>query len=912
MALCPGTKLGRYEITGPLGAGGMGEVYRAKDTRLDRTVAIKILPAQFSSNPVRKQRFEREAKTISSLNHPHICVLHDVGHQDGIDYLVMECVEGETLAKRLEKGPLPLEQVLKFGTQIADALDKAHRSSVVHRDLKPGNIMLTPTGAKLLDFGLAKPVAPLTSVATLTAAVTQSSPMTEQGAIVGTFQYMSPEQVEGKELDGRSDIFSLGAVLYEMVTGQKAFQGKSQLSVASAILEKEPAPINSIKPMTPPALDHAIRLCLAKDPEQRRQTAHDVFLDLDWISKEEHTHPSGSSLIPVRPTRQNIMFRIAAPLAAGVVVAGLGWMLLRRPVVPSRVMRFAISLPAGEAFGGSWWWFPSIAVSPDGSQIAYVAHRGGASQIYLRSVGDLIAHAVPGTEGAEAPFSSPDGRWLGIDSGGTLKKIPLAGGPPITISTVRGASNFYGACWAPDDTIYFGGDSGLLKVPATGGESKNVTTVDAKNGETEHRFPEILPGGKALLFALRTGDQPSFDDASIAALTLATGERKILVKSGTHPHYISTGHLVFLRAGVLLAVSFDPVRLETKGTAMPVIEKIIENPRIGAGQYTVSSTGSLFYIPGGVTYGEHELVFVDKAGNVRSLTANKRPYEDLTISPDGRFIATTVEGPVTDTWIHDIARDTETRFTFGVENRDPVWMSDGKRIAYNGFKKGKYGVFWKPLDGSGPEEPLLTSDKGVVAWFWSRDGRLLLYSESAPNVGQNFGILPMDDREHRHLLFPPQYNVDWAVFSPDGHWIAFSSDESGRQEVYVAPYPSLAPEERISAHGGLHPLWAPNGRELYYRTRASLEELQQQGSGGRALAERSRVMAVSIETRPEFKAGRPRMLFEGPYFESGHDFAITPDGRGFILIRESESEFGPKEMHVVLNWFEELKQRVPD
>jgi eukaryotic-like serine/threonine-protein kinase len=886
----------------------MGEVYRARDTRLGRDVAVKILPAEFSADPVRKQRFEREARTISGLNHPNICTLHDIGSQDGVNYLVMECVEGETLAKRLEKGPLPLEQVLKYGAQIADALDKAHRAGIVHRDLKPGNIMLTKTGSKLLDFGLAKPAA-LVSVATLTAAATQDSPVTEQGRIVGTFQYMSPEQVEGKEVDGRSDIFSLGAVLYEMTTGKRAFEGKSQLSVASAILEREPEPISAVKPLTPPALDRTIRKCLAKQPDQRWQSASDLATELHWMTDGSAT---ALAVKPVElwPNWRRLLGLLGSALLLVLIVSAV-WMFLPHTTAPALVMRFTISLPAGDALGGSWWWFSSVAVSTDGSQIAYVAHRGGASQIYLRALGDLIARPVPGTEGAETPFFSPDGRWLGIDSGGTLKKIPLAGGPPVTIATVRGSSNFYGACWAPDDTIYFGSDSGLVKVAAAGGEPKSITIVDAKNGETDHRFPEILPGGKALLFALRTEDQPSFDDASIAALSLATGERKILIKSGTHPHYVPTGHLVFLRAGVLLAVPFDPARLEIKGVAVPVVEKVIENPRIGAGQYAISNVGSLIYIPGGVTYGEHELVFADKAGNVRPLTANKRPYEDFTISPDGRFIATTIEGPVTDTWIHDIARDTETRFTFGVENRDPVWTPDGKRVAYNGFKKGRYGVFWKPLDGSGPEEPLLTSDSSVTAWFWSPDGRLLLYGEFTPNVSQNFGILRMDDREHPRLLFPPQFNIDWVTFSPDGHWIAFDSDESGRPEVYVAPYPSLAPRERISVKGGLHPLWAPDGRELYYRSRASLEELQQMGSGGRALAERSRVMTVSIETRPEFKAGKPHMLFEGPYFESGHDFAVTPDGRGFILIRESESESGPKEMHVVVNWFEELKQRVP-
>jgi serine/threonine-protein kinase len=361
-----------------------------------------------------------------------------------------------------------------------------------------------------------------------------------------------------------------------------------------------------------------------------------------------------------------------------------------------------------------------------------------------------------------------------------------------------------------------------------------------------------------------------------------------------------------MRAGVLLAVPFDPERLEITGAVVPVAEKILENPRIGAGQYAISKDGLLVYIPGGVTYGEHELVFVDKTGGAKPLTANKRPYEDFTISPDGKYIAATIEGAVTNTWIHDIARDTETRFNFGIENRDPAWSVDGKHIAYSGYKDGKYAVFWKPLDGSTPEEPLILSDKNVDAWFFSPDGGTLLYAVYQFDGEQNIGALPLQDREHARMIFPEQYMVEWAILSPDGKWIAYDSSESGRPEVYVSPYPAMAPRERISTDGGLHPLWAPDGRQLYYRTGASPEELEQ-----RVLAQKTRVMAVSIETKPGFKAGRPRMLFEGPYFESGHDIAITPDGKGFILIRETDSQTAPKEIEAVVNWSEELKHRVP-
>jgi Tol biopolymer transport system component len=910
MSLASGTKLGPYEIQSPLGAGGMGEVYRARDTRLDRIVAIKILPSHLSENLEARQRFDREARTISSLNHPNICTLYDVGHQDGVDYLVMEYLEGETLADRLHRGPLPVEQALKYGVEICEGLERAHRGGVVHRDLKPGNVMLTRTGAKLMDFGLAKlaPLgtpgagsAPLLSAARTMSGLTPASPLTTAGSIVGTIQYMSPEQIEGKEADARSDIFACGAVLYEMVTGRRAFEGSSQLSVASAILEREPEAVSVLKPLTPPLLDRTIRKCLAKQPDQRWQSASDLATQLNWM-----TDASSSAMVmkPVETARDRSRVAIlsGAVLLLLLAVGGAAWMYGKRSIPLERIMRFSINLPAGEALGGSWWWYPSVAITRDGSQIAYVGHHTGISQIYVRAIGDLNARPIPGTEGADTPFFSPDGQWLGISSGGQLKKVPLAGGPTVTIAKTGSSS----ASWAPGDTIYFGTSSGLFKVPATGGEPQRITALDAKNQETEHRFPEILPGGKALLFVVRNAAQPSFDDADIAALSLATGARKILIKSGTNPHYVSTGHLIFLRAGVLLAVPFDPVRLEISGAAVPVAENILENPRIGAGQYAISNDGSLVYIPGGVTYGEHELVFVDKTGTARSLTASKRPYEDFTISPDGRLIATTIEGPVTDTWVHDIARDTETRFTSGVENRDPSWTPDGKHIAYGGYRNGKYRVLWKPLDGSGPEETLVASDNPVDAWFWSPDGHALLYSEFTGGRDQNVGILPLDDREHPHLLFPQQYNVEWAILSPDSQWIAFNGDESGRSEVYVAPFPSLAPRQRISTAGGMHPLWAPDGRELYYRTAANIEDL-----GHRALAQHTRVMAVPIETKPAFKAGQPRLLFEGPYFQSGHDIAVTPDGRGFVLIRESDSQSGPNELQVVVHWFEELKQRVP-
>ncbi len=519
MSLTNGAKLGHYEIVAPLGAGGMGEVYRARDTRLGRNVAIKILPEQLSNDPVRKQRFEREAKTISNLNHPHICTLHDVGTQDGVDYLVMEYVEGETLAKRLEKSPLPLEQVLKIGAQIADALDKAHRSGVVHRDLKPGNIMLTATGAKLLDFGLAKPAAPLTSVATLTAAVTQSSPMTEQGAIVGTFQYMSPEQIEGKELDGRSDIFSFGAVLYEMLAGQRAFPGKSQLSVASAILEKEPVPISTIKPLTPPALDHAIRRSLAKDPEERWQTARDLASELKWITDGGSQVTSGTTA-----AARGIRARWRGTLLWGVVsvllaaITGLAIWNLKPSAPPPSVSRFTITLPPGRQLAGLQNG-SAVALSPDGTDLAYVAIQGGTQQLYLRAMDSLAATPIPGTDGAVNPFFSPDGQWLGFFADNRLKKVPVSGG---TAQTLGDAAFPRGASWSGQGMIAFApaSVSALQLLSEAGGVPQPLTRLE--KGEVTHRWPEFLPAGKAVLFDAATSSF-SWTNAQLVVQSVETG-----------------------------------------------------------------------------------------------------------------------------------------------------------------------------------------------------------------------------------------------------------------------------------------------------------------------------------------------------------------------------------------------------
>src|SRR6516162_6209383 len=705
MSLAAGTHLGPYEILAPLGAGGMGEVYRARDTRLERTVAIKILPAHLSCDPVRKQRFEREAKTISSLNHPHICVLYDVGHQDGTDYLVMECVEGETLAKRLEKGPLPLEQVLKYGAQIADALDKAHRRGVVHRDLKPGNIVLASMGAKLLDFGLAKPVSPLASGMTLTAEAPRVA-MTEEGTIVGTFQYMSPEQVEGKELDGRSDIFSLGAVLYEMLTGRRAFEGKSKLSVASAILEREPAPVSDTKPLTPPVLDHAVRKCLAKSADERWQSASDLASELKWIS-EAGTSSGTHAAVIARRGRASWAYPVAAAVAVAVVLGGLLLWRGRSPREP--VVRLTIMRPEAEPITLSYG--PALALSPDGRRIAFVVAHAADTQLVLRDLSSFDAKVVPGTEGATTPFFSPDGEWLAFMVAGKIKKIPVNGGAAIDVADVSiSIGSISGGTWLADGTIVFnsGMTAGLVRVPASGGKAEPVPRPDGDKAGAWQWWPEALPGGD-VLFTQRSGEGPG--ESSIAVLSLKTGKYKTVVEKGEYAHYSPDGRIVYLQNGALLAVPFNERKMEVTGAAESVLEGVQYTPSSYA-QFAIAANGTLAYIPGKAKDLNNTLLTIDRDGREEALKAPPRGYEDMDLSPDGKLLAMTViGGSQWNVWIYDLQQGSLNRLTFEGDNRDPMWSADGKRVIYSSTRNGRRGLYWKPVSGTGGEEQLLDSPR---------------------------------------------------------------------------------------------------------------------------------------------------------------------------------------------------------
>jgi eukaryotic-like serine/threonine-protein kinase len=896
MTVNAGTRLGPYEILTAIGAGGMGEVYRARDTRLNRIVAIKVLPAHLADRTESRERFEREAKTIASLNHPHICTLHDIGQQDGIDYLVMEYLEGETLAQRLLKGPLPLEQVLQYAVEISDALDKAHRKGMTHRDLKPGNIMLTKSGTKLLDFGLAKLRQDTTPAIPFSQASTAQDTLTAQGMILGTLQYMAPEQVEGKtdQIDARTDIFAFGAVVYEMATGKRAFEGKSQASLIAKILETDPPPMSSLQPMTPPALDRVIKRCLAKDPDDRWQTARDLEVELKWIAE-------AGSQITLAPTiamkgmgvlsRRELVIS-AGTLLSGAVIAGVAvWNLKPAPApTPLPVTRTVINLPPGRELAG-FESGPAVVISPDGTRLVYAATQGGIQRLYLRAMDSLLeAQPIPETEGASSPFFSPDSQWLGFLAGGQLKKISMGGGAAATITMSGYAGG--GENWGSHGMIAFAPAnlSFLQQVPDAGGAPQPLTRLG--KSDSSHRWPEFLPGGKAVLFAASDG-ATNWTNAQIAAQAVGAGERRSLVRGGTQPRYVPTGHLLYAQGGNLMATMFDPQRLQVTGASVPVVDGVVQSLSSGAAQYSISTTGSLVYVPGGIQGAGRKLVWVDRNGAEQPFAAPAHAYESPRLSPDGQRMAVVADSQI---WLYDLSRETLTRLTFeGNTNSRAVWTPDGKRIAFYSTKDGQLNLFWQLADGSGSLEKLATSDFINVPVSFSPDGQLLAFHEANPTTGEDILVLRLSDRKVQPFL-RTSFNEADPRFSPDGRWIAYMSDESGHSEIYVQPYPGPGGKWQISTDGGTEPVWNRNGQELFYRNG-------------------NKMMAVEITTQPSFALGKPRMLFEGPYVLATvpvSNYDVSPDGRRFLMVKPTEqTQAVPTQINVVLNWFEELKRRVP-
>ena len=884
MPLSAGTRLGPYEILAPIGAGGMGEVYKARDTRLDRVVAIKVLPAALAQDAERLARFEREAKVLASLNHPNIAQIYGVEESGDVRALVMELVPGESL-----KGPLPLETALSYAKQIADALEAAHEKGIVHRDLKPANILVTKQGIKLLDFGLAKQAVRLSEEDATRA-------LTHQGQIVGTLQYMSPEQLQGKASDARSDLFSFGCVLYELFTGKRAFDGTSAASVMVAILEREPAPLEIAQP-----LDRVVRRSLAKDPDQRFQTARDLKAALTWALEQpaQVTAP----LAPKGASRSRLGWVVAGLLA--VTLAGLGGLYWRamRPL-DRPLMRLSVDL-GPDAVAGR---FTTTAISPDGARLVFpIESADGTEMLAARLLDETKPSALSGTENGRDPFFSPDGKWIGFFADGKMKKISVQGGAPIVLCEAPDAR---GGSWGEDDNIVaaLDGASALSRVPSEGGAPQPVTRLQ---GMLTHRWPQVLPAREAVLFTL-SSTLVAFEDASIAVASLKTGDIKILVHGGYFGRYLptgnATGHLVYVHEGVLFAVPFDPARLALGGTAVPILEDLASDPGSGAGQFSFSRTESLVYRSGRVSAKSYPLSWLDNSGKTKVLLATPGFYVAPRFSPDGQRVAVSqILANERRILVYDWQRDATSRLAFDAPLAAyPTWSPDAKHIVIRFSSAGGYTLGWIRADGAGDTQHLLDSKNIVTPYSFFPDGRRLAYYENDPANGIDLWTLPLDvsDPDHPKAGKPEPFlrtpaNERNPAVSPDGLWISYASDESGRFEVYVRPFPGPGGKWQISSAGGRLPIWSRKGRELYFQ---NLD---------------NRIMVADYEAKNgSFDAGKPRLWSDQQLHDiSGIlNYDLAPDGERFAIFPELKApaeDKGAVRMTFLLNFFDELRRRAP-
>jgi Tol biopolymer transport system component len=855
MPLSPGSRLGAYEVLALVGTGGMGQVYKARDTRLDRIVAIKVLPPDAAESPDRRTRFEREARAISQLNHPHICTLHDVGSQDGIQYLVMEHLEGETLQSRLAKGPLSFEPALQCAIQIADALDQAHRHGITHRDLKPGNVMLTTSGAKLLDFGLAR-------FRAREGAVADSAALTREGALVGTVAYMSPEQLEGKEADERSDIFAFGSVLYEMLTGRKAFEGTSTLE--------------------PDALDRLVNTCLAQDPDDRWQSARDLLRELKWIA-------AGGGRPFVRTKRRERLAWVAGALAAAALGLWAGG-YLRAPPNDLRVREFSISPPEGTSFAPGQ---PPV-LSPDGRRMAFAATDSSRmTRLWVRHLDSLTARAVPGTEGAALPFWSPDSRSLGFFADGMLKRVELSGGPALTLCNAPVAT---GGSWSPEGVIVFatGTTNPLYRVSSSGGAAILLTSPSAE--VYSHRWPQFLPDGRRLLYFGMSGRR---ETRGIYVVSIDESDARLLVTTESGGAFAparggkGAAHLLFVREGALMAQPLDPASLTLTGDAFSIAAKVPENRIQRTPLFGVSARETLVYRTGGDTTAR-QLTWFDRSGNELGTLGPPGPYRDVVLSPDGERVALIRLDPNTDVWVFDLSQGTSSRLTFDpFQDVYPMWSPDGRRIAFSSSRDGPHDLYHKASTGVGEEEPLLRSADNKFLHDWSRDGRYLAYHVPTPRGDADIWVLPLGDGQKPIPLLTSGAEERQPVFSPDVRWVAYVSNESARHEVYVQAWPPTGSKWQVSTAGGFRPSWRADGKELFY------------------IAADGKLMAVPVQIGELFQARMPEPLFE-TRLDAAADFSsrpytVTADGQRFLMI-VSTAGSDSLPFTVVLDWTAQLNE----
>jgi eukaryotic-like serine/threonine-protein kinase len=882
MPLSPGTRLGPYEISSPLGGGGMGEVYRARDTRLERNVAIKILPAELASSAQFKLRFEREAKTISQLNHPHICTLYDVGE----NYLVMELLEGETLADRLSAGAMSTDEVLRYGIEIAEALDKAHRQGIVHRDLKPSNVMLTKSGAKLLDFGLAKAAAPFVDFS----GATQQKALTQEGTIVGTFQYMSPEQLEGVEADPRTDIFALGALLYEMATGKRAFEGKTRTSLIAAIVSGRPTPVSQIQPLAPPALEHVIERCLEKDPADRWQSTHDVAEELKWIRSKGSQAGIAAPVAARRKARERLSWLMNAALV--LAAAALTWGIIELRREPLHLVQSSILPPPKTQFAFDNGGAP--AISPDGKRIVFSAQptSSGPRVLYVRALSTGTAQPLPGTEDGQFPFWSPDSKMIGFFSGGKLKKMDAAGGPAQTLCdapTPRGGS------WSTEGVIVFAPASAgpLFKVSEDGGVPAAVTRINPQSGFATHRWPSFLPDGRRFVYVAQRSAIALDINGLLAVGSIDGDVNKELTTASSNGIYSRSGHLIYWRDRSLVAQRFDPKRLVLEHNLVPIAEEVGRTLKADA-FFSVSNDGTLLY-ESGSGMGNSQFVWLDASGKpIQTALGKPADYRSSTLSYDERRLATPIVDPSGgrwDIWIQDLQRGASTRLTFEpTDEFAPIWSRDDSKIVYSSDAKGLGDLMMKRSSGTGGDEVLYADGAFKIPNDWSPDGKMLLFMEQNPKTDFDLMLYSFEDHKVRVFLQTPYTEVN-GRFSPDMRWIAYQSNESGKNEVYVLPLSGSRSKWQISTEGGTRPRWKRDGRQIYY------------------LSADSKLTAVDVSVHgDEFMAEVPRVLFpvklkviNGPLYD------VSADGKRFLINTPVEQgEVAP--LTLVQNWTASLKK----
>ncbi|MEX0736081.1 MAG: protein kinase [Bacteroidota bacterium] len=888
-----------YRILEKLGEGGMGVVYKAHDTKLNREVALKFLPDHISSSEKDTTRFLQEAQAAASLNHPNICTIHGIEEAEGEHhsttaplapslgvkkhFIVMEFVEGQTLGEKYKSQIPSLKSAIDIGIQIAEGLAAAHEKGIIHRDIKPENIMIRKDGrVQVMDFGLAK--------------LRGASRLTKEGSTVGTAGYMSPEQVQGQETDHRSDIFSLGVLLYEMLTGQVPFKGVHETAIAYEIVNVDSPPMSSIKPDLPPELDAIVLECLEKDPNERAQSAKQVAIDLRR-QKRESSKSRFSRVMPAQQFAQSAsgpavaqknvhpqFQKFAWPLVTTALVIALALSLWSRwgtELITRPVMRFSVDLPQDGLMGFNT---SSLDLSPDGKFIAYSGGSGANTQIYLRPTNQLAVSPLTGTAGAIYPAFSPDGQWIAYEVNGTLMKISVFGGAPQKLCDIRGASR--GIAWANDNTLMFGHvNRGILRVPAGGGEPEPVSTLDSSNGEISHRFPQVLPDGKTILFTVKQNNISTFDEAFIVAQRLDSGERTVLVRGGSYGKYVPTGHLMYARGGSILAVPFDPSSLAILGQPISIEKGGWLNRASGDAYFAFSRQGTLVFSPSDPATFDNVLIsWIDRNGTIRPLIDSARSFYTALISPDGQKLAVNIQAANDDIWIYHILRKTLTRFTFGGGNfASPLWSPDGKDVAYTSERGTAVDIFRKPWDGSGAEERLTHGLSVSYASSYSPDGKTLAFVQNG-----DIWLLPLEgDRRPVPFLNTPA-SEGFPMFSPDGRWLAYNSNESGRDEVYVVPYPKRAGKYQVSSGGGVFPLWTPDGRELCF-------------TNGSA------IMAVSILGTTPFDYSAQRKLVTLP--PSAFLSHITPNGQQFIIGVFRSQAVAQSTLTVVLEWFDDLKAK---